>query len=112
MNGILVGMVTFFGHLIGDVVYVDGRVDQYQEALDAFVRSDELGGPRNPAMLAYKTATYALLDRGREARTSMDLLSNFNGDFDWKDWFNRSYKNGQYAEQVLLPIAELQRELE
>jgi hypothetical protein len=62
-------------------------------------------------MLAYQTATYALLGRAQKARTSMDLLGNFNGDFDWKGCFHRSFKNEQYAEQVLQPLAELERSL-
>jgi len=99
---------TPYRNILGLIYFHAGR---YQEALDAFLRSDELGGPRNPAMLAYQTATYALLGRDQEASTSMDLLSNFNGDFDWQGWFYRAYKNVQYAEQVLQPLGELERDL-
>jgi adenylate cyclase len=94
---------TPYRNILGLIYFHAGR---YQEALDAFVHSDELGGPRNPTMLAYLTATYALLGRDQEARISMDLLSNFNGGYDWKDWFHRAYKNEQYAEQVLKPLGE------
>jgi hypothetical protein len=62
-------------------------------------------------MLAYQTATYALLGREQETRTSMDLLGNFNGGFDWQGWLHRAYKNELYAEQVLQPIGELERDL-
>jgi len=80
----------------------------YQEALDWFERSDPLGGPRNPAMLAYRAATYALPGCEQEARSILDLLNNYDGEFDWKDWLYRVYKNEQYAEQVLQPLSELE----
>lgn len=80
----------------------------YQEALDWFERSDALGGPRNPVMLAYRAATYALPGREQEARSMLDLLNNHDGEFDWKDWLYRVYKNEQYAEQVLQPLSELE----
>jgi tetratricopeptide (TPR) repeat protein len=98
---------TPYRNILGLIYFHAGR---YQEALDSFLRSDELGGPRNPAMLAYQTASYALLGRDQEARTSMDLLSNFNGGFDWKGWFHRAYKNEQYAEQVLQPLAQFENQ--
>jgi len=56
----------------------------YQEALDWFERSDALGGPRNPVMLAYRAATYALPGREQEAWSMLDLLNNHDGKFDWK----------------------------
>jgi hypothetical protein len=62
-------------------------------------------------MLACQTATYALPGREQEARTNFDLLSNFNGGFDWKYWLGRAYKNEQYATQVLQPLGELERDL-
>jgi tetratricopeptide (TPR) repeat protein len=99
---------TPYRNILGVIYFHAGR---YQEAHDAFVRSDELGGPRSPGLLAYQAATYALLGHDQEARTSFDLLSNYNGDFDWKDWLRRAYKNEQYAEQVLQPISELGMDL-
>jgi TolB-like protein len=100
---------TPYRNILGVIYFHAGR---YQEALDSFVRSDELGGPRSPGLLAYKAATYALLGREQEARVSFDLLTNYNGDFDWKDWLHRANKNEQYAEQVLQPLAEFERDLE
>ena len=95
-------------NILGTLYFHSGR---YQEALDSFVRSDVLGGPRNPGLLAYQAATYALLGRDQEARTSFDLLSNYNGSFDWKNWLRRAYKNEQYAEQVLQPLSEFEKDL-
>jgi len=59
-------------------------------------------------MLAYRAATYALPGCEQEARSILDLLNNYDGEFDWKDWLYRVYKNEQYAEQVLQPLSELE----
>lgn len=100
---------TPYRNILGVIYFHSGR---YQEALDSFVRSNELGGPRSPGLLAYEAAVYALLGRDQEARTNLDLLSKFEGDFDWKDWLRRAYKSDQYAEQVLQPLRELERSSE
>lgn len=99
---------TPYRNILGLIYFHSGR---YQKALDSFVRSHNLGGPGNPGMLAYQDATYAPLGRDQEARTGFDLLSNFNDGFDWKDWLRRAYKNEQYAEQVLQPPGEFERDL-
>ena len=98
---------TPYRNILGVIYFHTGR---YQEALDSFMRSDELGGPRSPGLLAYQAATYARLGRDQEARTSFDLLTNYNGSFDWKGWLYRAYKNEQYAEQVLQPLSEFERD--
>jgi adenylate cyclase len=99
---------TPYRNILGIISFHAGH---YREALDAFVRSDELGGPRSAGLLAYQAATYVLLGRDQEARTSIDLLSSYNGDHDWMGWLHLAYKNGQYAEQVLQPLAEFERNL-
>ena len=99
---------TPYRNILGVLYFHSGR---YKEALDAFARSDELGGPRNSGILAYQAASYVLLGRDQKARTSIDLLSNYNGGFDWKGWLRRAYKNEQYAEQVLQPLAEFEKDL-
>lgn len=99
---------TPYRNILGVLYFHSG---QYKQALASFVRSNDLGGPSNPGILAYQTASYVLLDRDREAKTSFDLLGNFNGGFNWRGWLRRAYKNEQYAEQVLQPLGEFERDL-
>jgi len=100
---------TPYRNILGLIYFHAGH---HQKALDWFERSDALGGPRNPAMLAYRVATYALLGRDQEAQSILDLLNNHGGEFDWKEWLHRVYKNEQYAEQVLQPLRLLENKLD
>ena len=100
---------TPYRNILGLIYF---HADHYQEALDWFERSDALGGPHNPAMLAYRAANYALQDREQEARSILALLNKHDGAFDWKDWLYRVYKNERYAEQVLQPLRELESNLD
>ena len=99
---------TPYRNILGIISFHAGY---YREALDAFVRSDELGGPRSAGLLAYQAASYVLLGRDQEAKISIELLNNYNGGHDWKGWLRRVYKNEQYAEQVLQPLGEFEGNL-
>lgn len=84
------------------------HLGQYQQALDAFQRNTDIGGPRSPGLLAYNVAAYALLGRKQEAKISFALLNSYNESFNWRAWLRRSLKNEQDANRVLQPLSELE----
>jgi len=98
---------TPFRNILGIINFHAGK---YQEALDAFQRNLDLGGPRSPGLLAYQAATYATLGRTEEARTMLDLVNMYNGNFDWQGWLHRAFREEHEVERVLRPLRELDKE--
>jgi TolB-like protein/tetratricopeptide (TPR) repeat protein len=98
---------TPFRNILGIIYFHAG---QYQEALDAFQRNLDLGGPRSPGLLAYQAATYATLGRTEEARATLDLVNMYGDNFDWEGWLRRAFREEHEVERVLRPLRELDKE--
>ncbi|MEA3275139.1 MAG: hypothetical protein U9Q81_07615 [Pseudomonadota bacterium] len=82
----------------------------YQEALDAFRRNIERGGPFGAHIQCYVTATYAHLGRIDEARENLETLRLYKDGFSWEDWIRRWMKEPEEAERLLAPLRTLSSE--
>lgn len=82
----------------------------YAEALEAFQRNIERGGPFGAHIQCYVTATYAHLGRIDEAQENLKSLQMYKNDYSWKDWIRRWMKEPEEAERVLTPIRNLTAE--
>lgn len=71
---------------------MNNRAGKYPEALDAFTRNIERGGPFGAHIQCYLTATYAHLKRVDEAQENLESLAMYKDDFSWQDWIRRWHK--------------------
>ncbi len=83
---------------------------KYPEALDAFRRNIERGGPFGAHIQCYLTATYAYLGRIDEARENLKTLNMYKDGFSWKEWIRRWHKEPEEAERLLARIRALEAE--
>lgn len=79
----------------------------YSEALDAFRRNIDRGGPFGAHIQCYLTATYAHLGRIDEAQENLKTLERYKDDFDWEGWIRLWMKEPQEAERLLAPLRKL-----
>ena len=82
----------------------------YAEALDAFQRNIDRGGPFGAHIQCYVTATYAHLGHIDKARENLQSLDMYKDDFSWNDWIRRWMKEPQEAERLLAPLRTLATE--
>ncbi len=82
----------------------------YADALDAFQRNIDRGGPFGAHIQCYVTATYAHLGRIDEARQNLEMLRRYEDGFDWKAWIRRWMKEPREAERLLEPLRDLSAE--
>lgn len=82
----------------------------YQNVVEAEKRNRARGGPHNAGIQAHVVAAHALLGQHDKARQQYDLLNKTSGEFDWKEWLRRTFKDERSVERVLLPIRKLAAE--
>ncbi len=95
---------TPYRNILGVIYFYAG---QYQNALNSFKRSRELGGPRNPAIAAYVVATYSMLGLNGEAKSEFDRLQHNEDKYDWRSWLTRALRKKD-AKQVLNILQEVE----
>jgi TolB-like protein/Flp pilus assembly protein TadD len=85
-------------NILGVIAFQTG---DYAQALDAFGRNLDRGGPVNPVIQAYLVATYMALGRTEQARSAFEWLTLYGPGFDLEKWLRRAYRFAPDSDRVL-----------